>query len=111
MTKKKGVKSRRVGVPVGSRGLRTTKEQLKAAQKRVVDLTTEMAKYRTYFDQGAYVRQLQGELRALEEKHEELKEQKTNRERSLEFDIRQLEQQRDALIGVASRLNSMMPPT
>jgi chromosome segregation ATPase len=101
MMKKKAVTSRLVGIPVG-KVLQSPKALLRAAEARVRDLTQQLALKQTYFDQDAYVRQLQGELRALEEKYQECKEETTDHEKELEFEVRKLESQRDTLIATLS---------
>ena len=90
------------GMPVESQVLKSPRELLKAAQARVVELTTQLAEYRKYFDQDAYVRQLQGELQTLEQKHEDLVIRGTEREKELEYEVRKLQSQHDTLIAALS---------
>jgi hypothetical protein len=98
MTKKKVVTSRLIGIPVGSKALQSPKALLRAAEARVRDLTQQLALKQTYFDQDAYVRQLQGELQALERKFENFQTRGTDKEKQLEYEVRKLSKQRDVLI-------------
>jgi hypothetical protein len=98
MTKKKAVTSRLVGIPVGSKALQSPKALLRAAEARVRDLTQQLALKQTYFDQDAYVRQLQGELQTFNDEFEKLKEGATDREKELQLEVDQLHEQRDILI-------------
>ncbi len=102
MTTKKKHGERWPGDDALAKGLTTTRELLKVAQARVVELTTQLAEYRKYFDQDAYVRQLQGELQTLEQKHEDLVIRGTEREKELEYEVRKLQSQHDTLIAALS---------
>jgi DNA repair exonuclease SbcCD ATPase subunit len=102
MTKKKVVTSRLIGIPAGSKALQSPKALLRAAEARVRDLTQQLALKQTYFDQDAYVRQLQGELQTLEQKHEDLVIRGTEREKELEYEVRKLQSQHDTLIAALS---------
>ena len=98
MTKRKEVKSILVGIPVGTKALKGPRELLRAAETRVQELTNKLAKYQTYVDQDAYVRQLQGELQLLERKFENFQTRGTDKEKQLEFEVKKLSKQRDVLI-------------
>jgi predicted nucleic acid-binding Zn-ribbon protein len=87
-----------------ARALKGSRELLRAAEREVVRLNGELHGQRVAIAQDDYVRQLQGELRALEEKVEEARVKDSARTEELVFEVSRLSKHRDILIEMLAHI-------